>query len=108
MRCVALNFSGVGHRAYQLDRDCLLQVATSSAGNVLVSDNPSAATTDVGNPGDNTNRTDVLTYTSNGSGGAGIRVENLKIPLVKDQVIYVAASTSATVFLYLEDVEPVS
>jgi len=104
MRCVAMNFSGVNHRAFTPDRDCLLQAATSSSGNVLISDNPSSASADVATPATNDNRTDVLFY----SGSAGSAQSQLgfplQIPLTKDRAIYVAASTSSCVFLYLEDV----
>ena len=103
MRCVAMNFSGVGHRAFTPDRDCLLQGATASSGNVLVSDNPSSATADVSTPATNDNRSDILYYS--GSAGSAIsQAMNLKIPLAKDRAIYVAASTSSCIFLYLEDI----
>jgi hypothetical protein len=107
MRCVAMQFSGVGTRAFTPDRDALLQFIQVTAGGAVVSDNPSLLQADLQNPGSAMDRHDVLVWVgAGGTMGQILGASELKIPLAKDRAIFVAASTSSTVFLYLDDVEP--
>jgi len=106
MRCLSMGFASAPlTRSWVVDRNCLLNGAMSSAGNVAVSSDPSITTAAItAASATSFNRWDILLFLSGGANVAGTLPENLKIPLEEGKTIYVACSATAWVFLFLEDV----
>jgi hypothetical protein len=105
MRVLTMNFSGTAQRAWVADRACLLNGAQNTAGNVLISKDPSKTAAAFATDANNANTWDYYLWLSSGSATASaIARFPLQIPVAEGDAIYVATAQACYVFLYLEDV----
>ena len=104
MRCLTVSCNTApGIRPWLVDQDCVLIGGQTSAGTVVVSENPTqTAATFVAAASDFT-KFDSFMFLGAGAAVGGVLPLKIAFPLSAGKTIYVANSSSCTVLLYLDD-----